>query len=375
MSTRYGDRGFDRYEDADEGRYGGRDYDERAGRASDFERSRRRSGADYGATPRGHSAGRDYDDSRDYGYERDYGTRDYEADSGREGILGGYTGAPLSRRSDYEDYGREYERGPSRDYGREPARDYGRDYGPARDYGREPARDYGRDYDRVRGFDTDYGRTTSRFYGRSGYDYGREDYDRQNWGGARGDYGSRAYGGRPDERGMGRGGRGRGDRGWWDRAADEVLSWFGDEDAGRRRRIDDLREGRGYGQGKFRGRGPKDYRRSDERIREEINDRMTDNEWLDAADVEVVVVTGEVTLSGTVDSRYAKRLAEDIADSVSGVTNVQNNLRVQSYEAGAATAGITAPATGAADTTLASDTSDAPDAGTTGRASKAAGRG
>ena len=318
MSTRYGDRGSDRYEDADDERYGGRDY----------ERSR-----DYGY-------GRDHD-------TRDYGGRDYETGPGREGILGGYAGAPPSRR--YEDYGREYERGPARDYGR----DYGRE--PARDYGRESARDYGRDYDRVRGFDTDYGRTTSRFYGRSGYDYGREDYDR--------------YGGRPDERGTG---RGRRDRGWWDRASDEVLSWFGDEDAERRRRIDDLREGRGRGTGKFRGRGPKNYRRSDERIREEINDRMTENEWLDASDVEVVVLGGEVTLSGTVDSRYAKRLAEDIADSVSGVGNVQNNLRVRDYEAVAPAPGNQAPAPGAGDTTLASDT---PDAGTTGRASKAAGRG
>ena len=149
-----------------------------------------------------------------------------------------------------------------------------------------------------------------------------------------------------------------------------MLSWFGDEDAERRRHIDDLREGRGVG--KFRGRGPKNYRRSDERIREEINDRMTESEWLDASDIEVFVQAGEVTLSGTVDSRYAKRLAEDIADSVSGVGNVQNNLRVQSYEAGAAAAGVPAPAAGAGDTTLASDT---PDAGTAGRASKAAGGG
>jgi osmotically-inducible protein OsmY len=167
-------------------------------------------------------------------------------------------------------------------------------------------------------------------------------------------------------------GRGRRDRGWWDRASDEVLSWFGDEDAERRRRVDDLREGRGRGTGKFRGRGPKNYRRSDERIREEINDRMTESEWLDASDIEVFVQAGEVTLSGTVDSRYAKRLAEDIADSVSGVGNVQNNLRVQSYEAGAAAAGVPAPAAGAGDTTLASDT---PDAGTAGKASKAAGKG
>ena len=42
---------------------------------------------------------------------------------------------------------------------------------------------------------------------------------------------------------------GRDDRGFWDRAGDEVASWFGDEDAERRRRDDRTREerGRGYG--------------------------------------------------------------------------------------------------------------------------------
>jgi hypothetical protein len=43
----------------------------------------------------------------------------------------------------------------------------------------------------------------------------------------------------------------------------------------------------------------------------------------------VKVSNCEVTLSGTVESREAKRRAEDCADSVSGVRNVQNNLRIQ----------------------------------------------
>jgi hypothetical protein len=37
---------------------------------------------------------------------------------------------------------------------------------------------------------------------------------------------------------------GRDDRGFWDRASDEVASWFGDEDAERRRRQDQMREER-----------------------------------------------------------------------------------------------------------------------------------
>jgi predicted nucleic acid binding AN1-type Zn finger protein len=40
-------------------------------------------------------------------------------------------------------------------------------------------------------------------------------------------------------------------------------------------------------------------------------------------------VSGEVTLSGTVDSREAKRRAENIAAEVTGVKDVQNNLRVR----------------------------------------------
>ena len=81
--------------------------------------------------------------------------------------------------------------------------------------------------------------------------------------------------------------------------------------------------------------GPKNYARSDEPIKEDINDRLTDDGYLDASDIEVEVSNREVTLSGKVMSLEAKRRAEDIADSVSGVTNVQNNLRV-SAELGSA---------------------------------------
>lgn len=188
-------------------------------------------------------------------------------------------------------------------------------------------------------------------------------------------------------------GRGRraergGERDWSDRASDEVRSWFGDDDAERRRRADERRAGystgsrrgydeddifygayrgiegqrnrdggygsysrggyredvfdsadRGYpgapytqrsaaGTGRHRGRGPKNYTRSDDRIREDVSDRLSDDAHLDASDIEVSVNNGEVTLNGTVDERFAKRHAEDIAESVSGVSHLQNNLRV-----------------------------------------------
>ncbi|RKF12651.1 BON domain-containing protein [Roseovarius spongiae] len=77
-----------------------------------------------------------------------------------------------------------------------------------------------------------------------------------------------------------------------------------------------------------RGRGPRNYRRSDQRIQEDVSDRLTDDRQLDPSDIEISVTDREVTLSGEVDSKWAKRRAEDCADSVTGVEHVQNNLRV-----------------------------------------------
>lgn len=84
----------------------------------------------------------------------------------------------------------------------------------------------------------------------------------------------------------------------------------------------------GERQGGHRGRGPSDYRRSDDRIREDVNDRLTEDDHIDASGIQVQVQDGEVTLNGTVDSRFAKRHAEDLADGISGAKHVQNNLRV-----------------------------------------------
>lgn len=84
-----------------------------------------------------------------------------------------------------------------------------------------------------------------------------------------------------------------------------------------------------FGEGRYRGVGPKDYVRSDDRIRELVCDDLMDEPWLDASRIEVAVKDGEVTLSGSVDSRDAKRLAEDLAEHAGSVKHVQNNLRVE----------------------------------------------
>lgn len=125
----------------------------------------------------------------------------------------------------------------------------------------------------------------------------------------------------------------RGDRNFWDKAGDEIASWFGDDDARRRRRMDDW-EDSDYSRASYRGKGPKNYKRSDSRIEEDINDRLSDDWHLDASDVEVKVENGDVILSGTVRDRAAKRHAEDLAERVSGVGNVENRIRVEKASSG-----------------------------------------
>jgi hypothetical protein len=80
--------------------------------------------------------------------------------------------------------------------------------------------------------------------------------------------------------------------------------------------------------GPHSGRGPRGYRRSDERIHEDVCDRLAAHGYLDASDVEVDVEAGEVTLTGTVPDRRTKRLAEVVAEQVHGVADVHNRLRL-----------------------------------------------
>lgn len=81
--------------------------------------------------------------------------------------------------------------------------------------------------------------------------------------------------------------------------------------------------------GPYCGRGPSGYRRSDDRIAEDINERLARHGLIDATDVEVSVADGIVTLTGMVEGREAKRIAEDIAEDCSGVKQVINQVRTR----------------------------------------------
>jgi hypothetical protein len=80
--------------------------------------------------------------------------------------------------------------------------------------------------------------------------------------------------------------------------------------------------------GSFAGRGPKGYTRTDERIREDVCDRLSIDDDIDASEIEVQVKDGEVTLEGTVPTRSMKHQAEDLVEELPGVKDVHNRLRV-----------------------------------------------
>lgn len=211
-------------------------------------------------------------------------------------------------------------------------------YRPSR-HDREFSRDFHDRDDEWRGYE---GRGYEGRGGRDSDDYSddrrgrREDRGAawQSWrGGEDDDYRDRAYdapgdfGGYEMARGrseadFGQGsGRERAGSGWRDRGERRM----GREDAG----SPFGGNMRGNTGGAHHGKGPKGYTRSDERLREDVCDRLMADEWLDPSDIEVSVKKGEVTLQGHVDSRDARRRAEDCALDVIGVTHAQNNLRIQ----------------------------------------------
>jgi osmotically-inducible protein OsmY len=78
----------------------------------------------------------------------------------------------------------------------------------------------------------------------------------------------------------------------------------------------------------FSGRGPKGYRRPDERIREDVCESLMKHPGIDASEFEVTVKDGIVTLQGSVPDRWMKRASEWVVDGVSGVRDIRNELNI-----------------------------------------------
>ncbi len=214
-------------------------------------------------------------------------------------------------------------------------RDIGDYYGPER-YGAGPERHSANRFERPEEFGQNRGdrRTDWRAptEGR-GRDYARPSSDEQRWQQSWGPRGRSQPGSREDVRPDERFGprdrfRSMGDR--FRESAPDREPTHGAYGSPERTSFSDFgrRGDTGYGAGHYRGRGPKGYRRSDERIREDVCECLTEDDFIDATNIEVQVKDGEVTLSGTVNSRDEKRRTEDVLDALPGVRDVNNMLRV-----------------------------------------------
>jgi len=101
------------------------------------------------------------------------------------------------------------------------------------------------------------------------------------------------------------------------------------------RRLDQLSRRFRQARGRQCGRGPRRVEdtqplgEKDARIRNEVSACLTGDWYVDGTEITVSVDNGEVTLDGVVENRAEKRLAEDCADSVDGVTDVHNHLRIR----------------------------------------------
>lgn len=193
--------------------------------------------------------------------------------------------------------------------------------------------------------------------GGGGY-LGGSDFDR-DYPGSQGYGGGSEFGDDDNARDYGGGGQfsrgdGRQDRDWGGGQARGMGGSFGGmggevDFGGRRGEQDAYRSNRGPGQSgfqgngspgaqsvrgaaSFRGKGPKGYTRSDERVKEDVSERLTDDEHIDASELTVEVKNGVVTLSGRVDDRRMKHHAELLAERCSGVKDIDNRIQVQRRE-------------------------------------------
>jgi CBS domain-containing protein/osmotically-inducible protein OsmY len=224
-------------------------------------------------------------------------------------------GSERDNRQDQDrfDQGR-YEQGREGRFGSEGRMDQG-NRGMNQSYGQEGRMDQGN-----RGWNEPFGREGRMDQGNRGWNQPQEYEDRSRSRGSAGEF-DRSYG--QD--------RSYGNQGYGHSYGQQSHQGFGQGGQSYQGGGNQQGMSGGYGQTgqTHKGRGPKGYKRSDERIREEVCDRLTEHGDIDASDIEVKVQNGEVTLTGTVPEKRFKHLAEQIVESLSGVQEVNNQLRTK----------------------------------------------
>ena len=307
MAERYSERGGRRWDD--ERRGGDREwgYGSRAGDYSREYRGQERRGDDRGFLDRAGDEVRSWfgdedaqrrrmrDEREDYrGERRDWGSREpyrgrseWDFDPREWSRQWGYVEGPGSG-----ERGRDWNRGGTSEWNRGGSSEWNRSWGAGA------------------------GRGSSGWGAGQGYVGGQGSYGRERDWGRDSDWG-----------GQGPGGFGV-YRGTLSEQRESGGPWRGDREWG------SVSGGEQYGMGRYAGRGPRNYQRSDERIREEVCERLAHHPDIDATDIDIRVQSGEVTLQGHVTDRWAKRWAEDVAEGIFGVKEVHNQIRVQQLQPG-----------------------------------------
>lgn len=317
--------------------FGGRDDPEQEARRREHEYRSRRQASEYG----------DYGDFEDYGgYQRSQGYQGYQGSQGGQRGSQGYQGYQESQGYGSQQYGGQGQQRGWEDQGQQGFGNadqqwlrraqqqqggsgqhdaYFNDLRSDTRYWSEPRDEWG---------SSDDGRGYSSSSGSS--EYGSSDYRRQPYAQSYG----RDYGRSDDDVGY------QAQRRWSEqrraerddddddrdedhgvlynlghRIGEAMSRWFGDDDD------IDARH------------APRGYTRTDERIRDQICERLTFTSGLDVSEVSVDVDKGKVTLSGTVHERSQKYAIEDMADNTFGVTEVENNIKVEKREARSTTEG------------------------------------
>ena len=264
------------------------------------------------------------EDRENYSAAGDYGRRDFFEDNSQPSTGRYHSGG--------QDYGRGYGQGSPR---------YGQSYGgPGANYGQmqESAR-WREQQQGFRGYQGD--QQPGGFYRQGNYGH-QGDYGAQNPGSQ--GYGSQGFGSQRDvpQPGYFQAGDFSHQRGYTSSEYPEDTGYLysahsysqGNQQGGRGLGTQNWQEREGAQRGAFglqsthRGRGPQGYTRSDERIKEDVCERLSEHHYIDASQIRVEVNQGVVTLEGSVDDRWQKYQTEDLVDSLSGVKDIQNRLNV-----------------------------------------------
>jgi osmotically-inducible protein OsmY len=274
--------------------------------------------------------------------ERHYGSRneeernrDWDEQSGQRGSSG-YSGGSESEQSGWRrdmDEDRWGQGGYGQ--GRYGQGSYGQGGSGQSQYGQREQGGYGR---------SQYGQRGQGGYGQSQYGqreqgYGQSQYGQREQGYGQSQYGQREQGGygqsqygQREQGGYGGGTRQQYGRQYESQSFDQPYPSGFQSDFGSSQQRSRSGFGReGYGEsGTHRGKGPKGYTRSDERLKEVICEKLTEDPMIDASEINIEVTGQTVKLTGSVDDRSTKYEVEELVERCGGVKDIDNQLRVRS---------------------------------------------